>query len=130
MQLKNKKVVGACKALTRVSAALPILGGTCGWIWLLFWHFHRIIGSSRRPLPPCRTHVRWFGAVWLEMAFLFFFPSLSSWICVQAMSKSKLALQLFFFSIQSLFFYLQFFYLHWLFIIGFYFLFHPWSFDF
>jgi len=32
--------------------------------------------------------------------------------------------------IQSLFFYLQLFYLHWLFLIGFYFPFHPWSFDF
>jgi hypothetical protein len=31
--------------------------------------------------------------------------------------------------IQSLFSYLQLFYLHWLFLIRFYFLFHPWSFD-
>jgi hypothetical protein len=40
------------------------------------------------------TRIWWFGTVWLEMSF--FFPSLSSWIYVQAMPKIKPTLQLIF----------------------------------
>jgi len=69
-----------------------------------------------------------FGWKWI---FFLFFPSLSSWICVQAMHKIKLAIQLiFFFRLSPSSLICNFFYLHWLFLIGLYFLFHLWLFDF
>jgi hypothetical protein len=61
----------------------------------------------------------------------FFFPSLSSWICVQAMPKIKIRPSIFlFFRFSPSYLIFNFFYLHWLFLIGFYFLFHTWSFNF
>jgi hypothetical protein len=59
-----------------------------------------------------------FSRKWL----FFFLPSLSFWICMQAMPKSKPTLQLFFFfrfSPSSLI--CNFFYLHWLLLIPFFF---------
>jgi hypothetical protein len=66
-----------------------------------------------------------FGRKWLFYSFSFsFFLDL----CAGHAENQNGPLIVFFF-IQSLFSYLQFF-LHWLFLIGFYFLFHSWSFDF
>jgi len=130
IQLKKiKKVVDACKAPASASVASLTSSDTYSWLWCLYWRFRRVIGfvstSSFSLYGACIVVRRGLA----ENGFFIYFHSLSSWICVQAMQKIKMGLQLFFFFIQSLFSYLQFF-LHWLFLIGFYFLFHPWSFDF
>jgi hypothetical protein len=83
----------------------------------LFWH----------PFPLWMTRVCCFGVVWPKITFLFFisFPS-------HHFSDRMLAMQKFIQSLQFIFSFdlVLFFYLHWLFLIEFYFWFHPWSFDF
>jgi hypothetical protein len=75
-------------------------------------------------------NINWFNA-WAEMVFLSFFLFLFflSDLCVGYVENQTSPL-IFFLSIQSLFSYLHFFNLYWLFLIGFCFWFHPWLFDF
>ena len=96
---KTKKATGSCKALASVSATPPNSGEVCRWLWWVYWRSRRIIGfvsTSSSFLDGTCIVVR-HGLVGNDFFFLFLsFPSLSSWICIQAMQKIKSTLQLFF----------------------------------
>ena len=79
------------------------------------------LDSSWHPLPPWMARIWWFDVVLLEMAFLFFF--LPEFAC-RPYRKSNQPFH-YFFSCDSvnLLLFVIFFYLYWLFLIGFYFYF-------
>ena len=68
------------------------------------------------------------GLAWFGLKLLFFFSF--SYFLGLRVGHAKIHTSLLIVFIQSLFSYLQLFYLHWLFLIGFYFWFYPWSFNF
>jgi len=89
--------------------------------------------SSWRPFFLLVARVWWFIVVWPQNYFYFlsFFSFsffLELWVDHAKIHISHSIYFFFWFSLSSHIF--QLFYLHWLFLIGFYFLFHPWSFDF
>jgi len=64
------------------------------------------------------------GLAWFDLKLLLFFSF--SYFFGLRVGHAKIHTSLLIVFIQSLFSYLQLFYLHWLFLIGFYFWFHPW----
>jgi hypothetical protein len=85
-----------------------------------------LFDSSRSFLSLWIVRVRWFEEVWLEMTFFFLFLGLYADHAKNHISSSIY----FFFEFNPSSLICNFYYLHWLFLIEFYFLFHTWSFDF
>jgi hypothetical protein len=116
---KNKKTVGVCKSHISRSADF-------GWhMWLtpvvvMALPPHYLICLGVLFLPGGRMYGGSAGLAGNDFFFLLFLSGIACWPC----KKSYQPFNLFFLWIQSLFLICNFFYLHWLFLIGFYFLFH------
>jgi hypothetical protein len=128
---KNEKVVNTCLARVNRSAAFWRRGQLASAVITVI-SLHYFIHLNILFLYRCRVYggSAWFGLkLFFFLSFILFLLFLSRITCWPCKSSYQ-PFHLFFLLIQPLFSYLQLFYLHWLFLIRFYFQFHPWSFDF
>jgi len=126
---KTKKATGSCKALASVSATPPNSGGVCRWLWWVYWRSRHIIGfvsMSSSFLDGTCIVVR-HSLVGNDFFLSFSFFSFSFFLDLHT-SHAKNQINpsiVFFFRFSPSSLICNFFYLRWLFLIEFYFSFHP-----